>query len=130
MKYFTAVCLLVWVLVISGCTDTKQLSQSELFEKKQECAKYKDGLQNEIDKSQNKVEQASGYYLETIVEVFYSPTKNSCFAITNERSSRDLKEYNDYKWIIDLLSNENTNYKNNSDDIIYFNEQVKELKGE
>lgn len=130
MKKNLLLLLVFSVFFLSGCTSTSKPSHDELFKKKQECAKYKEGLQNEIDKSQNKVEQASGYYLETIVEIFYSPTKNSCFAITNERSSRDLKEYNDYEWIIDLLSNEKTNYKNNSDDIIYFNEQVKALKGE
>gem|GEM_PF-3839224 len=63
------------------------------------------------------------------MEIFYSPTKNSCFAITNERSSRDRKEYNDYDWIIDLLSNEKTNYnRKNNDEMIYFSEKVKELK--
>lgn len=130
MKKLLLISVLLGTIILAGCGQ-QWLSENELFEKKQECAKYKEGLQSEIDKSQNEVEQANGYYLETIVEIFYSPIKNSCFAITNERSSRDRKEYNNYEWIIDLLSNEKTNYnRNNHDEMIYFREKVKELKWE
>ena len=86
MKKFLLIFALIWVLVLTWCSMQKWLSKDELFEKKKECASYKEWLQNEINKLQNEVEKANGYYLETIVEIFYSPTKNSCFAITNERS--------------------------------------------
>lgn len=123
--------MLFFIVILTGCSQQKWLSQGELFEKKQECFTYKDNLQKEIDKSQNEVEKADWYYYERIVEIFYSPTKNSCFAITNERSSRDRKEYNELDWIIDLLSNEKTNYnRDNNNEMIHFGEKIKELKWE
>lgn len=58
-------------VIISGCGRKKWLSDSELFEKKKECANYEFNYMKEmkaLDKNS---------YLE---ELFYSPKLNTCIA--------------------------------------------------
>jgi len=113
MKKFLSISLLLSILFLYGCSTSNKLSADQLFEKKQECAKYKESLQGEIDKM-------GSSYSETINEIFYSVPKNSCFALTYR-----VRENHDSYVITDLLTNEITTY---SEEMYY--KKVKELKWE
>jgi hypothetical protein len=60
------------LIFITGCSTTNKISQSELFEKKQECSSYKDKMNIQLSGFSN-----LGNFFE-IDEIFYSPVKNSC----------------------------------------------------
>ena len=74
-------------IVLAGCTNG--LSKSELFEKKQECAAYKNNLQKEIDKEIAEFKVVGDFFSKTIDEIFYSSKENSCFALV--QSTRSTK---------------------------------------
>ena len=44
MKKILIISLLLCGTVLAGCSQQKQLSKSELFEKKQECSSYRDQM--------------------------------------------------------------------------------------
>jgi len=74
------------------------VSQDELFQKNEECAKYKDKIQEEIKK-----EHAS-IWNRRLESLFYSPIKNSCIYTVMSTSypytSKYIKDYftNEQLW--------------------------------
>lgn len=136
MKHIIAVCLLLWVFVISGCTSTDTLSQDELFDKKQECNKIIPLIQDRIDKNDtnNRTYQ--------LIETFYSTKENDCLWILREdfdwsefsqkmyflnKSWNDRIEWNINRCLQRTYFNDNSKDINNCD---WFNEEIKELKWE
>lgn len=114
--------------------DKKNTSKQndKLFEKKQECVKYK----NEIEKKwKNEIE----YSLQRNIfdEIFYSPTENSCFySYASYYIDADGKPMDknlvgiDYI-IMNHLTNERVFYANsviNEKATFYFNQRKKEIK--
>lgn len=115
--------LLLWVLglaILAGCAQ-QGLSQSELFEKKQECIKYKEGLQKEIDKEVKRVENFWdwSYESDVITEIFYSNKENTCFALTSETMILSNGNQFNYSKIINLLTNEEVSYSDDNIDRYY-----------
>lgn len=82
MKKLIAISAILWLSVLAGCSQQglsqQALSQSELFEKKQECTKYKDIIQKEVDKSLIRDDDEYMSYDVYLKDIFYSPVKNSC----------------------------------------------------
>ena len=52
------------------------MTDDQLFQKKQECASYKDNIQKEIDKNYGK--EGESFYSISLLEIFYSPKEKSC----------------------------------------------------
>lgn len=80
MKKLLIITLLLCAIVLGWCSLQKWLSQDEIFEKKQECAKYR----NELEKRNEQFnyswnDQNWPYENSSIIDqIFYSPTQNSC----------------------------------------------------
>lgn len=134
MKKFLWISLLLGLIFLGGCATTNKLSQDTLFQKKQECAKYKDSIQNEIDKEAERLENLKVYYDASIGEIFYSIKENSCFVIINEEIM-----YLNWNEIVnsvikDLLTNkiiaQYNNTQENTSNVNYYFEKLKELKWE
>lgn len=89
MKKFLLISVFLGSMIFVGCSQQKWLSQDKLFEKKQECAKYKNEMQKQLsDFSLNGIENV----LE-VKEIFYSPIKNSClFTVNIKQESLDTNE--------------------------------------
>jgi hypothetical protein len=49
MKKLLSISFLLSLILLYGCSTNNKLTADQLFEKKQECAKYKESLQKEID---------------------------------------------------------------------------------
>lgn len=77
MKKTYTIFLLTSVLFLSGCSykvvKEEQNDQKDIFDKKQECAKYRVAIEQELE---NDME----YSLERklLDEIFFSPSENSC----------------------------------------------------
>gem|GEM_PF-3979033 len=82
------------------------MSAEQIFEKKQECAKYIDDIQTDIDKNNEIFSQNESYY-ESLTEIFYSESKNSCFALIDIKKQTTGKLIKSKK-IIDLLTAKQT----------------------
>jgi hypothetical protein len=95
--------------------------QNDLFKKKQECAKHKDKIENNI-----KTEVTSWIVkMKYLSEIFYSNNKNTCYALLEEKDN-SWKEY----WIIeDILTSNKFNYKKFEDWKLFY-AKIKELKSE
>lgn len=129
MKRLLLISILLGSIILAGCGKQQGLSQDELFEKKQECIKYKNDLQDRIDKDTQEFKEVGAFYSEGIEEIFYSESENSCFAITKEILKwNSNSESESRKRIIDLLTNNSTNYED--DQMIYYSEKIKHLKWE
>lgn len=63
-------------LVLAGCAQ-QGLSQSELFEKKQECAVLQDKMWDQLNSTERYWDRDE-YTTLYLTEVFYSPIRNSC----------------------------------------------------
>ena len=114
MKKILLIFLLVCGISLAGCSKERQLSQDELFEKKQECLKYK-------DQSEKKSYELShiGATDTKFLTIFYSPIKNSCLYAWHARNSdknfSDTSNWSfEYYQINDVFTNEKirawTNY--------------------
>lgn len=113
--------------MLAGCSNG--LSKSELFEKKQECAKYKDKIQNEIDKEEVESQQELWiYHSENIWEIFYSSKENSCFALTSYTRIFGWETAICNK-IINLLDNTQTIYCNQEEQLSYY-DRLQDLRSE
>lgn len=86
---------------MAGCTNAKD----KAFEKKKECAKYKDDIQQTL--KENDSIDISFHILE---EIFYSPALNSCL-YTYKRTFIDYKNLGYELYIIDYLSNKTVWYR-------------------
>lgn len=76
---------------LSGCFNSKWLSDSEVFEKKKECANY--DIKKDIE--QNWWSYSKKY---TIDEIFYSPKRNTCIWLVSLYSDNWID-----KWLYDIL---------------------------
>jgi hypothetical protein len=108
-------------LILSWCYNKRskniEVDQVKIdydFSKKQECIKYQEWLEQKITEKIKSYELSDDLYYESIREIFYSPVKNSCIALTrsnevliNKKNETLQQEY--YK-IYDLLSADVTNY--------------------
>jgi len=71
--------IILATFLLAGCTSQKaKLTDDQLFEKKQECNKYKDEIQKVIDNSLIRDDDEYFSYQVRLKEIFYSPVKNSC----------------------------------------------------
>lgn len=100
MKRFLLVSVLVWALILTWCSQQKWLSQNELFEKKQKCASYKDEIQKEISKQ---------LWVNSLNEIFYSPTRNSCMYRYSNVNAEAVVDYFTKEVVIDALNLFDTN---------------------
>lgn len=82
MKKFLLVSALAWVLVLTWCSQQKWLSQDELFEKKQECSNLRENMEKESNEKD-----------ETVIEIFYSQSENSCIYIVNSKTYHSIKDF-------------------------------------
>lgn len=92
-------------IVLAGCsmstTPKSTMTTDQLFQKKQECAQYKDKIEKELAEQTDK---ENGKYM-ILKEIFYSPKANSCLYYANWwfTASEGFIELN---WVIDYLSDE------------------------
>lgn len=80
MKKIFIILLAFWLVFVTGCSiNNSKISQTEIFEKKQECSKYKQDIQKAVDKSLIRDDDDEYFsYQVQLKEIFYSPIKNSC----------------------------------------------------
>lgn len=84
MKKIIWFSFLLGLIFLGGCTTTNKLSQADLFQKKQECAKYQDVIKKEIQDYNDQIRQIEQSqwinmkHSRILWELFYSPIKNSC----------------------------------------------------
>ncbi len=131
MKKILIVSVLLGSIILAGCSQ-KQLSQDELFQKKQECGSYKEAIKSEIKSG---IEKENWKTLEQlwvsiyVKEVFYSSERNSCLYIYNNQNNW----YSNY-YLVDHLTKEYIMWYgetiSSSEYISEFNKKVKELKWE
>ena len=142
--------LLIPLILLSSCTidwndekDTKiaeleKQVQDDIFEKKQECAKYIPLIEKKIKAKEDDLNIENDYYHETINEVFYSSVKKTCIWLWNSLwivQNRNTQEWwairNEYNHILDILSNDETTYDLTDSTITakYYDE-VRKLKWE
>lgn len=134
MKKTLGLLLVCGVLVLSGCMPNDQLSESELFEKKQECASMKNIIQSE---------QIQGI---NVSEVFYNQNMNTCLYVLQGNWVKFIIDrfWNEDQWLYNANSEifcENTFWNINNNDrnedlkeclkkSKEFDEKLKELKKE
>lgn len=79
MKKLLLISILLGSIILAGCGQKQWLSQDELFSKKQECAKYKNNIENII---QNKCEEHKIPNIENmncyLDEIYFNSKSNSC----------------------------------------------------
>ena len=125
MKKVLLITSIVFELILAGCGQQGWLSKDELFEKKQECAKYKNDIEKSIEEENSKNLESHKY----LNEIFYSPKNNSCLYIyttdNGQYINHFLVNYLTNQWII--WYNETVS---SSDKIKEFDDTVKELKWE
>jgi hypothetical protein len=115
MKYFL-ITILVSSFILTGCSQQKWLSQSELFDKKKECANHRNTVE----------ERCSNETSCQIKEIFYSPKMNSCIVYAYKYLPWDIWTH----WLQDMLTGEEIiDYRDNEDNEI-FKKKIQELKWE
>jgi len=132
MKKIFLIFLLAYGFILTGCSQQKWLSQDKIFEKKQECIKYKINIEEEIDgKNTEKWFQESFYELD---QIFYSPIKNSCLYSYKRvwlQNNLTIRSFLDY-FIVDYLTKDmifETNiWAENTESLKTYNEKIRELK--
>lgn len=120
MKKFLLISLILWLTILSGCSQQKWLSQNELFEKKQECIKY-------INIAEERIK-----YLETdnvsinIDDIFYNSQLNTCI-LWLKATYINLDIYQESYDIYDLLLKKPIKTAITKED---YNKKIQELKWE
>lgn len=125
MKKLLIITLLLCAIVLGWCSLQKWLSQDELFEKKQECAKYIPQVEKEFQEWESAYTEWHKLY-----ELFYSPSLNTC-----------LKAYTLIGWLTErvmVYAIDDVFTKDNIfqisrwelDDFLVFEEKIKKLKWE
>lgn len=89
MKKFILISLFFSLIILSWCNQQKEISQDELFEKKQECLNYKENIINNTN--------------DTLTQIFYSQRLNSCLYITKNIISKNDTKYYIYDYLEDTL---------------------------
>lgn len=98
MFYKSLVICSFLVLLGAGCkvNPEKEVTNSSQFEKKQECAKYKQDIENDINKNYN-----DSTRIAFLTEIFYSPKRDSCLYtfkidVLNNKSLTSILKLEDY----------------------------------
>ncbi len=118
--------ILLPLLLLSSCT----IDWNDSFEKKQQCAKYIPTIEARIQKDKNELSTNGDFYSETLDEIFYSKSNNSCFAIM-DLMMKNTWEGAHKKIIHNVLTNNRESYnKQNTDSMSTYNLKLKELKWE
>jgi len=134
MKKLLLISVLLCWFIFAGCSQQRWLSQDELFSKKQECAKYKNSIQDEINEEKKRLEKLEVSYDGSIEEIFYNSKENSCFAVLNEQTL--YKNWNQIinSTIKDLLTNKTVahyqDWQEDATNAVYYFKKLKELKWE
>lgn len=87
------------------------MNQDEVFKKKQDCQKYKNEIEKDIDKEEK--EKMGGiitYVSIDLGEIFFSDVKNTCMYTATENWVDKLGKIHEAHWIVDILSNDKTKY--------------------
>lgn len=91
MKKNLLITPLLFLALLSGCSFQRNANNSTAFEKKEKCFTYK--------------EEATGKYNYDSMEVFYSPTMDTCiFAYWDYKASEDNTHYYTIHVIKDLFN--------------------------
>ena len=120
------------------------MTDDQLFQKKQECAEYKEKaikLIKEYDDEITKIEKDQWIFMKhtrSLWEIFYSPVKNSCLYSTNviEETDGIITDFYIFKDLFNkeydegiIIQDENRNLDNEKSFIAY-KQRLKELKWE
>lgn len=124
-------------ITITWCDFTNWLSKNDVFEKKQECTKYKDSmLKDWIEINQDWMNRTWDPYKLNVEEIFYNQNENSCFYVLSVSKFVDMvvgNKYTDYillnKYVYNYLSKEEVLSTTNLSEE-QFNISLKELKWE
>jgi len=95
------------LFLIAWCTSQDpKMTDDQIFQKKQECAKYKSEIDKSIESANIKYKQWDYFtHNETFSELFYSPVRKSCLYSVYVYEKQDWKDCYFYK-IYDFLSKE------------------------
>jgi len=124
--------ILLTSLLLSAC-GFNWGEKSDLFQKKQECAKYINILESKAEKEEKELNDRWVIYDETLNRIFYSKKKNTCIAlITTHRfvpnPGGEILEYNKEN-ILDIFTNEMDSYSiENTDSMARYYEKINELE--
>ena len=128
MKKLLIISILLGSVILSGCGKQQWLSQEELFEKKQECAKHKEDIEKDI------AVRNFGNQIEILEEIFYSPTENTCMYKTWWKLSTTLTDWEvvnrERERVYDFFTKETVIWTDNRLNDEYFYNKFKELKWE
>jgi len=97
MKKLLLISVLLGSIILAGCNQ-KWLSESELFTKKQECAKLKNDIETDIEKARNGDARLD--------KIFFSPKQNSCLYTMTRSFMTDDSVNMEFYTLVDALSNE------------------------
>jgi hypothetical protein len=80
-KKIIVISLLLGSIVLTGCSEKNELSKNELFQKKQECVKYREDIENIIqDKCKyHKIPNIEN--MNCFLDEIYFNSKNNSFTI-------------------------------------------------
>lgn len=108
-------------IITLGCNNTK--NDKNIFQKKQICINYKNEIENYIQNNYDDYRK--------VIDVFYSPIKDSCLYIIKKWREKNVI---DYLSNTDILTNHCENEKWNIIECIKneekFNKKIKKLKWE
>ena len=95
--------IICFIFLLTGCSYVKEESDTNLqFNKKKECASYKEEMYKEIP-----LAQRIGEFPAIIKEIFYSPKRNSCiYVYANESGLKAKIAEKDFYYIIDYFTKE------------------------
>ena len=87
MKKFMIIWLgLFTIIMLTGCNKSSS-NENNVFQKNQECAKYKDKIEEEI------IKDSYGIWNDKLDIIFYSPIRNSCIYTVKGSSYPYFGEY-------------------------------------
>ncbi len=107
--------ILITFFILTSCSNLKESDNagiaqqnvnSGLFEKKEACSKYQDGITEKLTSKYFYVEETryEGYF--ELEKVFYSPKADSCLYIAKESDYKDGKLDSESFTLVDALTGE------------------------
>lgn len=139
MKKLLLISVLLGIIILTGCSQQKWLSKSELFEKKQECSKYM-GVVQKRETEKYFLDELGMSQHSNVTDVFYSPSLNTCVYAGNrityynyiDKDVINPSETKNLLFITDALTHKTiySNYDRIEWERDYYNKKIKELKWE